>query len=143
VQERLVKWETILSDSDDRPFGKGLGASGAAEQKYARFTTAASFDPDSTYVKVAYDQGLFVLLLFAGALLTLVLGLAARAVTAPTPLGATLAVGACGTLVAFSVALGAGVYFEGLGALAPWLIVGLAYASWVREASGREAVDGG
>jgi hypothetical protein len=138
VQERLVKWETILDDADEQPFGKGLGQSGAAEQRYARFTSAASFDPDSTYVKIAYDQGPFVLLLFAGAVITLLAALAVRAVTAPTPQAAGLAVGACGGLAAFSVAMGAGVYFEGLGALAPWLIVGLAYASWIREATGRE-----
>lgn len=136
VQERVVKWQTILDDLGDRPLGKGLGQSGAAEQKYARFASSASYDPDSSYVKIAYDQGVLVLGVFAAALLALLGGLAHRTVTAPTAQGSVLAMAACASLTAFAVAISAGVYIESLAALAPWVIVGLGYASWVRECTG-------
>lgn len=133
VQDRLVKWETVLAGIDELPFGHGLGSSGAAEIKYARFSSPATFDPDSTFVKVAYDQGIMVLLLFIAALIALVAGLGQRAVRAPDARSSVLAVGACGALVSFCSALGSGVYFEGLQAAPVWLIVGLAMAPYVRE----------
>jgi hypothetical protein len=129
VQERIIKWETLLADSADSLFGQGLGASGAAEKKYARFTSAATFDPDSSYVKVAYDQGVIIALLFGAAVLSLLLGLAFRALEAPDPLTAGLALGGCGALAAFAVAMAGGVYFEGLLALGPWMLVGIGFAA--------------
>ena len=131
VQERFAKWRTILAEADDRPFGRGLGASGAAEVKYARFSSAATFDPDSSYVKVAYDQGFTVLVLFALGLAALGVGLARRSLEAPDPVDAALALGACGTLAAQVIDMSGAVYFEGLGALAPWVLVGLGFAPFV------------
>jgi hypothetical protein len=142
VQDRLNKWKTVLDDVDELPFGHGLGASGIAEEKYARFTSAATFDPDSAYVKVAYDQGAMVMLLFIAALIALAAGLGQRAIRAPDARSGTLALAACGTLVSFSAAIGAGLYFEGLVAAAPWLIVGLGLASYVRATSAIGRVEG-
>ena len=133
VQARFGKWETILDGIDDLPFGHGLGASGAAEVKYARFTSAATFNPDSSYVKVAYDQGVLVLLLFVAALLALLVGLGQRAIRAPDARVGALTVGACGALASFAASMGGGVHFEGLLAAAPWLVVGLAMAPYMRE----------
>ena len=133
VQDRFVKWKTVLADIDELPFGHGLGASGAAEIKYARFTSPATFDPDSSYVKVAYDQGVMVMLLFIAALIALVIGLGQRAIRAPDPRSGAVAVGACGALVSFSAAMGAALSFEGLLAAAPWVLVGLGMAPYVRD----------
>ena len=90
-QERLIKWESILDDLDSRPLGRGVGASGAAEVRYARFSSAVSNTPDSTYVKVAYDQGLFGLAMLASALLAMFAGLVALATSARTALGSGVA----------------------------------------------------
>jgi hypothetical protein len=135
VQERFAKWRTILAEADNRPFGRGLGASGAAEVRYARFTSAATFDPDSSYVKVAYDQGFTILVLFVFSLLALGVGLARRSLEAPDPVDAALALGACGTLAAQIVDMSGAVYFEGLGALAPWMLIGLGFAPFVGVAA--------
>lgn len=142
VRERVVKWETILDDIDQLPFGHGLGSSGAAELKYARFSSAATFDPDSTYVKVAYDQGMLVLLLFVAMLIVLILGLGQRVIRAPDVRAGALAVGACGALVSFSATMGAGVYFESLLGASPWLLVGLAMAPYARELALRRGAGG-
>ena len=132
VQDRLVKWRSLLADVDTRPFGRGLGSSGAAEVKYARFTTDASFDPDSAYVKVAYDQGFLVLGLFVAALVVLLLTLALVAVDSLDPLAGGRALAACGALIAFAVTLGGGAYFEGVPAMWSWLLVAVGCMGFVR-----------
>ena len=139
LQGRLNKWATLLDDIEQLPFGHGLGASGAAEVKYARFTSAATFDPDSSYVKVAYDQGMLVLLLFVAMLIALILGLGTRVIRAPGVRGGVLAVGACGAIASFTTTMGAGVYFESLLAATPWFLVGLAMAPYARELAHRRA----
>lgn len=131
VQDRIVKWKTTLDDIERHPFGHGLGASGGAEKKYARFTSIATHNPDSAYVKVAYDQGIPVLLFFGAVVAGLGLALARRALDATDPRAAALALGACGTHIAFAVAMFAGIYFEGLPALLGWTIVGLGFAPFV------------
>jgi hypothetical protein len=123
VQDRFQKWRTLLAEVDEKPFGLGLGASGASERKYARFVTNATFDPDSSYVKIFYDQGFLVLILFVGALVTLLVGLAVRAVEAVDPLVGGRALAGCGALAAFAVAMSGAAYIEGLEAAGLWTFV--------------------
>jgi hypothetical protein len=85
-------------------------------------------------VKVAYDQGFTVLVLFGLALAALGVGLARRSLETPDPVDAALALGACGTLAAQIVDMSGAVYFEGLGALAPWVLIGLGFAPFVGAA---------
>ena len=95
------------------------------------FETAASFDPDSSFVKVAYDQGFLVLVLFAGALLTLLLALALRALEARNPLEGGRALASCGALAAFGVAMSGANYFESLVAVGPWALVAIGSAGFI------------
>lgn len=134
VQHRFLKWRTLLAEVDDKPFGNGVGATGAAEKKYSRFSTAASIDPDSSYVKVAYDQGFLMLVLFAAALLSLLTALALATVTVPNAYAAAGALGSCGALVAFAVAMSAGSHYEGLVAVGPWMLVSIGCATLVQPA---------
>lgn len=129
VQLRVNKWQSILEDMDSHPLGHGIGASGQAQERYDRFVTAASFTPDSSYVKLAYDQGFLVLALFVLALLAMIVGLAQRAIRAATPFRSALATAGCGVLVAFCVDMAAGEYIEGLQALPVWMLVGLGFAA--------------
>lgn len=128
VQDRLVKWRTILADIDDYPMGHGLGSSGEAEVRYARFASPATFSPDSSFVKVAYDQGIVVLILFVCVLLALLAHLARQALTRTDPLEAGMAMAACATLVSFATVATTGDYSEQLAAVSVWLIIGLAMA---------------
>jgi hypothetical protein len=132
VQQRFIKWDTLLAQVDDKPFGAGFGASGAAEKKYARFDTAASFDPDSSYVKIAYDQGFLVLVLFGAALLSMVVALALAALETKDPVAAGRVLGSCGALAAFGVAMSGVNYVEGLAAVGPWTLVGIGCATFIR-----------
>jgi len=134
VQQRFVKWETLLAEVDDKPFGKGVGASGAAEKKYARFSSAASLDPDSSYVKIAYDQGFVMVVLFAAAVLSLLVALALATVALANPIAAAAALGSTGALVSFIVAMSAGSHYEGLVAAGPWMLVAIGCTALVRHA---------
>ncbi len=130
-QERIVKWKTILADIDEYPAGHGLGSSGEAEQRYARFASPATLVTDSVYVKVAYDQGVVGLILFIAVLVALLAHLARQALTRTDPFEATVALGACAALVAFATAMVANDHTEQLAALAVWAIVGLGMAASV------------
>jgi hypothetical protein len=134
VQQRFVKWRTVLAEVEDKPFGKGVGASGAAEKKYARFSSAASLDPDSSYVKIAYDQGFVMVVLFAAAVLSLLVALALATLVLSNPYAAAAALGSCGALVAFIVAMSAGSHYEGLVAAGPWMLVAIGCTALVRNA---------
>lgn len=128
VQDRLVKWETVLSDVRGKPFGNGLGASGGAEARYARFTTSATYNPDSGYVKTIYDQGYAVAFIFVAALIALLVALMRQAIRAGPPGDAAIAVAAAGSLASFGLVLHAGAYQEGMANLLLWIMCGLALA---------------
>ena len=58
-------------------------------------------------------------------LLILLAGLSRAALARSGGLGATVAAGAAGALLAFSVEMAFDVYFEGIAALGIWLVIGL------------------
>ena len=62
---------------------------------------------------------------FFGSLLLLLAGLSRRAAIARDPPAATLGIGAAGVLTGMLVLFYLGLYIEGLGALAGWILVGL------------------
>lgn len=124
-QARLFKWRTAIGDIERAPFGRGLGTSGDVQKRYGRFTNIGSIDVDNSYLKIAYEQGFFVMGLFAAALALLLVGLSRRAVVTLDPARAGPALAACGVLVAMAVLFGIGTYVEGLQVLGGWLLVGL------------------
>jgi O-antigen ligase len=124
VQRRLQKWRDTLDTIRDAPFGEGMGASGRG-LRFQRFRSLSTSNLDNSYLKIAFDQGIFVLLLFAVAVLLLLYGLAYRALATVDPAKAGVAIGACGALTAFLVMCGTGIYIEGLPALAVWMLVGI------------------
>jgi cell division protein FtsW (lipid II flippase) len=124
-QARRFKWESALSDIAHHPTGHGLGTAGRVQVRYGRFLNVASKDIDSSYLKIAWEQGFAVMVFFIVAMLLLLYGLARGAVATRERHAAGLAIGACGSLVALLVLFFAGVYIEGLTALAGWTIVGV------------------
>lgn len=127
-KERVEKWQSFLSDMPDHPLGHGLGSTGQALVRYGRFQTVANYGPDSSFVKVAYDQGYAVMGLFIFTLLALLVALAVRAVGTADPWAAARALAGFGTLLVLVVLMIAGEVNEGLPALAVWLLCGLGLA---------------
>lgn len=137
VQGRLRKWEETLAVVRDAPFGTGIGTSGNAEQRYARFVTIASSNVDSSYLKVALEQGIFLLVLYVGACLFLLHGLVRRALLSRVGDRAGIVMGSAAALVALLVLAAAGTYTEGLPALAVWILVGLGVGQFAVQPSAR------
>ncbi len=134
VQARLYKWRTAIKEIDERPFGYGLGTAGLAQIRDARFLNTASLDLDSGYLKVAYEQGLFIAVLYGLAVAALLVGLVLRVLTAVERTGVALGAAGCGALTALIVLMVAGTYQEGLPALAAWIVVGLGVSQFSRVA---------
>jgi hypothetical protein len=128
-QARLIKWRTALNDISAAPLGHGLGTSGNVQARYGRFKTIGSIDVDNSYLKVAYEQGLAVMILVAAAFGLLLFGLARRALATRDPARAGPALAAAGTLAAMLVLFFVGDYIEGLQALGGWILVGLGIAA--------------
>lgn len=129
-QARLFKWNTALEDIDEHPFGHGIGTSGIAEERYGRFDTIASSNLDNSYLKIAYEQGIFVLGLFAVAMLALLAGLVRRTLFTTDRQRAGLGIAGSGALGSMAVLMFSGMYIEGLTALTAWLLVGLGVAQF-------------
>lgn len=140
-QDRVYKWRTAIREIDTHPFGHGAGTAGRVYERYGRQETIASYDIDNSYLKVAYEQGWFVMVLFVAALLLLFFGLARRAVLTRDEARAGPAIGACGVLAGLLVLFMVGVYVEGLPALAGWVMVGLGFAqfAWIEAQGGGTA----
>lgn len=124
-QDRTAKWRTALAEIRRHPLGQGLGSGGQTHQRYGRFRTIASQDVDNSYLKIALDQGMAVMVFFAFSALMLLYGLARRAAFTGSRESAGVAMGAAGALAAFLILMSTGVYIEGLTALAAWMLVGL------------------
>jgi hypothetical protein len=131
-QERTYKWRDALNDVDRHPWGQGLGTAGISQVQYGRFVSLGKSDVDNSYLKIALDQGIAMVLLYVGALLLLLGGLIRRAIAAESPEAAALAAGSAGALAAFLVVMSTGVYIEGLTALAAWIVIGLGVARFSR-----------
>ena len=131
-QQRLDKWRVAVRDTNRHPFGHGAGTAGRVQQQYGRFVNIGTFDVDSSYLKIAYEQGWVVMGLFCVAMILLLVGLARGAALIGVRERAGPAIGATGALVALLVLFGGGVYIEGLPALTGWLIVGagLGQVAW-------------
>jgi hypothetical protein len=126
-QVRLKKWKRTFREIRELPFGKGL-SSGAGDPQ--RFYTSGLNGFDSSYVKIAYEQGVAVMVLFIATMLALLVGLARRALTTLDRHKAGVAIGACGTLLGYSITLVTDQYNTGLESLVAWVIVGIGVAQF-------------
>lgn len=136
-QARLNTWSIAMREVADEPLGIGIGTTGRA-------VSTTTFDPniplgiDSSYVKVAVEQGIPMMVLFIFALLALLAGLIVGGVTTRSPDAATFGAGAAGTLVALMVMLFSGYYIERPQALAAWIVIGIGAAHFT-TIRGRDA----
>ena len=124
-QARLLRWRTVLADIDRHPFGQGLGTASRIHRQRGRFTSVANLNIDNSYLQIAFEQGLAVMVLFIVSALMMLFGLARRAVATVVRERAAIAIGACGGLAAYLAVLPTGSYVEGFNTLAVWTLVGL------------------
>ena len=129
--QRQIKWEAAWEDVEEHPFGQGLGTGGAAQKQVGTDLKTSITDLDNSYLKVAYEQGLLVAVLYVGALLALLATLVVSSLRTESRQAAAIGLGAAGTLVAVMISFWSGLYVESPPALAGWLIVGLGTAHFV------------
>jgi hypothetical protein len=124
-EHRITKWRQAVEDIDDAPFGKGLGTAGLVQElKQGPFVTQGTYGIDSSYLKIAYEQGFPLLILFIVAMLILLVGLARRLLKVEDELVRGIAIGGAGTLVAALSMFVTAVYIENLPVLTVWVAVG-------------------
>lgn len=124
---RLTRWTATLDVADDEPFGHGLGTQGAVGAKSQTGVVGAP-NLDSSYLKVAVEQGLFVMALLIAALVSLLIGLVLYARRATSPAAAMLAIAGGGALASAMVLFYAGTFIEGITAVPIWVAVGIGAA---------------
>lgn len=129
-QERLTKWRSTLAEVRDEPFGFGLG-SGNPLVVGRRFVDAGYDEIDNSYLMIAYDQGIIMMLFFIATMLVLLVELLRHAVWTRGPGPAALSTAAVGTLVAMLVEFVAANYVAAPPVVAGWMIVGLGMAQLV------------
>jgi hypothetical protein len=133
-ENHLTKWEAALQDLHGHPFGLGLGTAGRlAEQKAGPFVTVGTYAIDSSYLKIAYEEGFPVLVIFVLAIIALLVELLRRSVRARSPGVRALAIGAAGSLVAALPMWVTGQYMESLDTLFLWTALGSAIGAIAAE----------
>jgi hypothetical protein len=138
---RTWKWDRALATIREHPFGSGVGSANPVTLGSSPYITNIDVYIDNTYLMVAFEQGMAVLVLFAAALLMLLTGMARYTRNAPTREHAALAIGGTGVLCAFLVLLYTGPYTVWLPGLVAWMLVGLGVAPTCMRAidRGRQA----
>lgn len=133
-QARVHKWDTVLNDVDTHPLGHGIGTGGRVQRDYGQFSNISTVDIDNGYLKVAFEQGPGVMVLYIAGGLLLLFGLARRAVLTRDPARAGIGIASAGALFAFLIMLLSSVYSEDLVALGAWMMAAVGVAQFtVRE----------
>jgi hypothetical protein len=137
-QGRLTKWQQAFGDLQGHPFGFGLGTVGA-EAMGQRYVSLINRQLDSSYVRVAYEQGIGVMVVFCAGLVMLLAGLIRRGIVTTDRTRAGPAIAAAGTLVSAMVLMTTEMFTTAPAALAIWIIVGLGMAPFTRRPSAQVA----
>jgi hypothetical protein len=134
---REAKWEAALEDVREHPFGQGLGSASLQPTIRDEFISAATRALDNSYLKIAFEQGLAMMVLFAIAMLLVFLQLVIGAMRAVRAEAAAMAAGASGALLSAMAVYYTGMEYEDAISLAPWMAVGLgaAFLLWDRAES--------
>jgi O-antigen ligase len=123
--QRLLKWDLTLDEIEEHPFGQGLGTAGVVGLEHQRTVNVALYNTESSYLRIAFEQGFLVMGLFILGSLALLAGLLRHALTNRDRLRAGLALGSAGTLLSTLVIFTTGEYIDDPSALAVWIVVAL------------------
>lgn len=130
-QRRLTKWEQAFSAVGGHPFGFGLGTVGPEAQGQPTIRLVNQ-QLDSSYVRIAFEQGIAVMVLFVAGLVLLLTGLIRRGIATLDRNRAGPAIAAAGTLAAGMILMFTEMFLTAPCALAIWVIVGLGMAPFTR-----------
>jgi uncharacterized membrane protein YoaK (UPF0700 family) len=133
-RRRVYKWDTALADIARHPMGQGLGTAGRVQQQHGRFANVASINVDSSYLKIAYEQGTWVMVFVIATLVALLASLIRRALVTPDRERAGIAIAGAAALLCMGLLMVFGTYIEGLPALLAWLLVGLGIGAVAQRA---------
>ncbi|MGI9021617.1 MAG: O-antigen ligase family protein [Solirubrobacterales bacterium] len=131
---REQKWGEAIDEIDTHPFGHGLGAASLIES-LRPYESIGGAGLDNAYLKLAYEQGFPVVILFITGFLLLLVRLGFGAMRSRSRDTATAAMGSAGVLTSCLLILYTGVYIEALVAVGVWIAVGLGVAVVLREES--------
>lgn len=129
--QRELKWEQILTAIDDEPFGHGLGTGSSQGSLSGRYLQASAINIDNSYLKVAYEQGVLVMVLFVAAMVGLLVSLAIASLRTRRREAAAMGFAGCGALASMLVSFYTGLYIEAAPALGGWFLLGLGLAYFV------------
>jgi hypothetical protein len=127
----MATWGYTLDAIERRPGGFGLGSAGGVgrTQIVARRADSSALGAnalDNSYLKVGYEQGVLMMVLFAGVVL-LTLGGLWRLGLADRP-DAWLGIAACGAFASFAVNLFFTDNIEDYSAVVAWVLAGIGIA---------------
>lgn len=129
LSQRREKWKVAISETNDKPFGNGLGTAGGAQQEAGRFQSIETSSIDNSYLTLAYQQGFIAVAVFVGLLLAVLFQVMKAGLATTDPRKAGVAAGAVGGMAAWLVLLSAGNYLERWDAIPAFVALGLA-AGW-------------
>lgn len=141
--KRARSWEDAVQRIDHGPvMGYGLGTQGTVALSDRRLGPVGSASLDSSYLKVAIEQGLPVSLLLFGGLALLAAALARAGLLLWDSFAAAIAIAGAATVVTLLILFTASTYVEGLTILPAWILVGLGIAAVTERGSDRRASAG-
>jgi O-Antigen ligase len=125
---REAKWSQALDAIRTEPFGSGVGTASQAEQYAALFSATGDTEVDNGYLRIALEQGLVIMILFAAALAGMLVALVVTSFKRGEMPGAALTIGAAGTLLSYAVVMMAEDASADPRALGAWIPIGLGMA---------------
>lgn len=126
--QRRYRYDSLIGDVNRHPLGEGLGHAAPAGSTTGGFNVDV-FSVDNSLLKIALEQGLLVMVIFAAGVLCVGGRLVRGLVRSADAEHAIVGVGAIGTLAAFCVLLPLGLYVQTVLVLAVWLVIGLGLAA--------------
>ena len=132
---RQLKWTEAIEDIEQHPFGQGIGSGSLNQDIRGPFLSIAYYALDNSFLKIAFEQGFVVMVLFVVAMVLVLLQLTMGALRAIRAEAAAMALGATGALISSLAVFYTGMEIEDVIALGPWLIVGLGAAFLINEQS--------
>ena len=127
---RTAKWGEALDEIQQHPFGQGIGSASLNPAIRDPYLSSATFALDNSYLKVAWEQGIAVAVVFIAGLALVGIRLAGGGVRSHSREVAAMGIGGAGALSATMVVFFFDLAIEDVAALGPWLVVGLG-ASYV------------
>lgn len=125
---RRERWRQVLGQVEKDPFGGGLATSSIVAKVRA---TGSSVNIDSSYVKIAAEQGVVVVIFISG-LLWLLITFVVRVSRQTDAAAGQAGIAAGGALAAMGVLMYATIAAEQLPSLVVWLVCGVAIAELSR-----------